>query len=180
MSNSHARPDMFAELMAWGGDLLPPVILATNPVVPASSMTLAPFATTGYVRGASGTQLTYVDQPAASVTLTGAAGTYWVALMRDMVSAVSGWTRRVGSHYVWQSAASQPANPDGGLVFCQVTVTTVIIAVTPLASVTPLANGWRTHLGLGTMAQQNANAVAITGGTAVLTRLSVDSPTLVV
>jgi hypothetical protein len=172
MASTHTQPDVMAELMAREGDLLPPVILSTNPVVPASSMTLAPFTTLGYVKGAAGTLLSYVEQPAASVTLSGSNGTYWLALHRDLTTPVASWTRRAGSHYLWQFAGAQPADPDGALVFASVTVAGVITAVTPLASRTPLAAGWRTHLGLGTMATQDATAVAITGGTATLATLT--------
>src|SRR5262245_32482678 len=100
--NTHQRPDVLYEMESWGGDMWAAYIVSTNPVVPASSLTLAPFATRGFVRGGNGTQLWYVDQPAVSLTLPSTAATYWVLLHKDLTTAVSGWTRRVGSHLLYQ------------------------------------------------------------------------------
>jgi hypothetical protein len=98
-----------------------------------------------------------------SITLAGGNGTYWLCLHRDLSTAVAGWTRRAGSHYLWQLAGSQPADPAGGLCFASITVAgAVITAVTPLP--TPTSQP---------MSKQLANAVAMTGGSATLTTLTV-------
>lgn len=166
MSNTHGIPDMAKEVQALCGDLLPPVILSTTwPTVPAASLTLAAFATTGYVR--DGTDLIYVEQAAAAVTLSGGDGAYWLALHRNTTTAVSSWTRQAGTHYLWRSNPTQPAQPSGGLILAHVTVAGgVITAVSTLA--TPQLP----------LSRQTADAVAITGGTAVLADLDVDGTTL--
>jgi len=178
MSNLHALPDTLHELFCTWGDLGPAVILShAGLTVPASSLTLAALSAQGYVLAPGPpARLVYVSQPAVSLTLSGGNGTYWLGLHADLSTAVAGWTRRAGSHFVWQMNATQPANPAATLVWGQVTVAGgVISAVTPLLPVTspPLS-------------KQNSNAVAITGGTATLASavvtgaLSVDSPTFVI
>ena len=122
MANSHIQPSMMAETQAICGDLLAPAILATSLVTPGSGMTLPAFATYGYVRNGSPTRLVYVHQAAAAVTLAGSPGAYWLALMHDTYSDVAAWTRQAGTHYCWQAAATQPADPPGGLVMAGVTV----------------------------------------------------------
>lgn len=123
MANSHVMPSMMAETQSICGDLLAPVILASTLTTPGSGMTLPAFQTYGYVRVGSPTRLAYVNQSAAPVTIAGGAGAYWLALMHDTHSAVAGWTRQPGTHYCWQAAATQPADPAGGLVMAGVTVT---------------------------------------------------------
>lgn len=153
MSNLHAFPaDTTHELQAVTGDLLPPVILSTTwPTVPVSSMTLSAFATRGYVRNV--TDLRYVTQPAAPVTLVGANGTYWLALYKDTSSSIAQWTRVAGTYYLWHMSAAHPGDPPGGLVFAQVTVAGgVITAVTPVAAVAGLRAAWTQVLQLGTIA----------------------------
>lgn len=154
--NSHQIPDSLYETMSVWGDLGPAVIVShTGLTVPASSLTLAAVAASGYVR-ASGTPslLKYVSQPAVSVTLSATNGNWWLALHADLSTAVSGWTRRAGSHFLTQQAATQPANPAGGLCFAQITVAGGIIsAVSPLLPVTSQP-----------LSAQTSNAVAITGG----------------
>lgn len=164
MPNTHAIPDTFYEHQATWGDLGPAVIVAhTGLTVPASSLTMPAVAANGYVLAAGPpARLVYVSQAAVSVTLAGGNGTYWLALHTDLSTAVAGWTRRAGSHYVWQMNATQPANPANSLVFCQVTVAGgVITAVNPLLPVTSPP-----------MSKQNSNAVAITGGGIAGTQLS--------
>lgn len=166
MPNDHGIPDSLKELMSISADLLPATIISTTwptPPVPPG-MTLAAFATRGYVR--DGPDLVYVDQPAQAMTLTGADGTYWVALTVDTFTDYAQWTRNYGSHYCWRPSSSQPADVDGLLVAIQLTVSGgAITAVTPIASRSTLAAAWRGLLALGTLATQNAAAVAITGGT---------------
>lgn len=172
MSNLHGIPDTLAEAMAREGDLLPNVILsAPGLVVPPSSMTIGPFPATAYV--VRGTHLVYVTQAAASITLTGADGTYWLAIHADTHTAVASWTRVPGTHYLWRPSPTQPPGVDGLLGMAQVTVAGGVItavAPNPLSWTLPVA--WRTLLQLGTMALQQASAVAITGGTAALSLLT--------
>jgi hypothetical protein len=161
MSNTHGTADTLKELQATDGDLLAPCILSTTwPVAPASSLTLAAFATYGYAR--SGRDLVFIDQPAVTVTLPSAAGTYWLGMHRDTSSAVSGWTRRDGSHYVFQVSASQPTPPDGVVLLSSVTVAGSIITAVA-----------QTGILRAPMSRQDASAVAVTGGTATLAALAV-------
>lgn len=157
--NSHGIPDMMYETQSICADLLPAVALSiTGLTVPASSMTIAALAVRAYVR--SGTTLVFVDQPAVSLTLSGAAGTYYIAVHEDLYTPVAGWSRRGGSHLIWGLFGSAPADPDGALVFASCTVTTVITAVTPLPIPTSQP-----------MSLQRSGNVAITGGSAQLTAL---------
>jgi hypothetical protein len=161
------------ELQSVCSDLLPATILSTTwPEVPAPpGMVLAPFATTAYVR--QGTTLVYVRQEPHAVTLTGADGNYWLAVSETTVTDYAQWTTEYGSHYRWRPSATQPADLDGLLVAVQLVVSGgAITTVTPIASRSTLAAAWRGLLALGTMATQNANAVAITGGTIRLPVLS--------
>jgi len=154
MSNTHLIPDAAAEGQAIMGDLQAPCILSTTwPAVPVTSLTLAAFATHGYV--VDGTTLKYVDQAAAQVTLTGADGQFWVALHKNTWAAVASWTRQVGTHYLWRSNATKPANPPGGLILSQVTVAGGIITAVS-----------QTTIPTTPMSLQDAGAVAITGGSA--------------
>jgi len=163
MPNTHAIADMAYELQATCEDLLPACVISTTfPTVPASSLTLAAFATQGYVR--DGQALVYVDQPAITLTLTGSDGTYWLAISRDVSTAYASWTRRAGSHYLWRLAGTRPPDVDGLLVFASCTVAGGVVTATAPAPGVTRAEAWRALSGLGTMAEQNANAVAITGG----------------
>jgi Chaperone of endosialidase len=133
MPNTHGGPDRALEVQALTHDFLPAVILsATPPLVPVPpSLTLPAFATAGYVRDTP--HLVYVTQPAAAVTLAGADGAYWLALHRNTTSAVSGWTRQPGTHYLWRPQATAPADPPGALLLAQVNVGGgVITATAPL------------------------------------------------
>ena len=152
MSNLHGIPDLIKEAQAHDYDLLPACIIATSGLTtPGSGLTLTAVSAQGYVR--LGTALSYVDQPAISVAVSSTAGNHWVALTADTWTTIGGWTRRAGSHFVEQANATQPAAPDGAQLVAQVVVTGAnITAVTPVLS-PPLS-------------RQNANAVAITGGTA--------------
>jgi hypothetical protein len=71
-----------------------------------------------------------------------------------------------GTQYAWKPSATRPPDVDGLLVFLSCTVSGGnITAVTPAPGVTR-AEALRALSGLGTMATQHADAVAITGGTA--------------
>jgi hypothetical protein len=134
MANTHVQPDLMAELTAIHADLLAPAILATTLAVPVpGSMVLPAFTTQGYVRNGTPARLTYVNQPAATVTLAGGDGAYWLALHADTSTVLSGWTRRAGSHYAWQAAGTQPADPPGGLVMASATVAGGVITAVSAA-----------------------------------------------
>lgn len=178
MSNTHGVADMAKELQATTRDLLPACIVTTSwPTVPVPpSLTLAAFATAGYVR--DGVDLVYCAQEAHTLTLTGGDGTYWLGLGQDTYTTVASWNRTAGTHYLWRPSATRPPDVDGLLVISSLTVSGgVITAVAPAAGVTR-AEALRALAGLGTLATQNANAVAITGGTATLDDLDVDGTTL--
>jgi Chaperone of endosialidase len=137
MSNLHiGGPDHAAEINKIHADLLSPAILAAGWAVPAPpSMTFAPFETFAYVNAGSPSRLTYVYQPPVSLALAGGDGTYWVAVHADTWSPVSGWSRRVGSHYLWQTSGTHPGHPPGGLTGLKVTVAGgAITAMEPVAS----------------------------------------------
>jgi hypothetical protein len=158
MANTHAYPDSFYELQATWGDLGPQVIVSHSGLtVPASSLTMPSVAANGYVLSPGPpARLVYVSQPAVSVTFPSTAATYWLAVHADLHTPVSGWTRRSGSHVLFQASATQPANPAGALVFASVVVAgAVVTTVTPLTAVTSAP-----------MSRQNSSAVAITGGSA--------------
>ena len=164
--NTHQTADFAHELQATCSDLLPACIVSSSwPTVPVPpSLTLAAFVTAGYVK--DGPTLVYVAQEAHTLTITGGDGTYWVALGQDTWTTVASWTRTAGTHYLWRLSATRPPDVDGLLVFVQVTVSGGnITAVTPAPGV-PLAEALRAQAGLGTLAQQDASAVAITGGIA--------------
>lgn len=142
-SNTHGLGSNQREMQAFFGEALPGYI-ATGclPVVPASSLTIASFACTGY--GVSASELIYISETAA-ITIADATTT-WLAIHRDQRTAVAGWTRQTGTHYLYQSSATQPPDPPGGVVFARVTVAgSVITAITPLAYRSPLDAAHRRH-----------------------------------
>ena len=148
--NSHGTPDMMVELDGTLGDLLPACVVSTTPpTVPASGLTLSAFATRAYVR--AGTYLTYVDQPAVTVTLVGGDGTYWLAVTDDTFSAFAGWTRRAGSHYLWRVSATRPSDVDNLLTFAQLTVSggNISAVTTPWGVAPPLALATADKVSLG-------------------------------
>jgi endosialidase-like protein len=166
VGNTHGVADMAKELQATTRDLLPACIVTTTwPTVPAPpSLTLAAFATAGYVR--DGADLVYCDQAAHAVSITGGDGQYWLALTQDSWTTYATWNRVAGTQYAWKPSATRPPDVDGVLVAIQVTVSGgAITAVSPAPGVTR-AEALRALAGLGTMATQNASAVAISGGTA--------------
>jgi endosialidase-like protein len=172
MGNTHNVPDFASELQSTTGDLLPACVVSTSwPTIPVPpSLTLSAFATKAYVR--NGIQLIYVEQGAHSVVLVGGDGQYWLAISEDTFSSMSGWNRTPGTFYLWRLSATRPPDVDGLLVFLSVTVSGgAITAVTPASGVTR-AEALRALSGLGTMATQDASAVAISGGTATFSALT--------
>ena len=133
-ANTHGLPNEAYERGAWFGDALHAyAVSGCAPTVPSSSLAFGAFACKAYARGSVG-ELVYIDQAAATVTLANTNGVHWVAACRDTSTAIAGWTRRAGSHYVFQQAASQPTEPAGCLTFAKVTVAgSVITAVEDIA-----------------------------------------------
>ena len=128
MANTHNAPDTFRELSAWFRSLVTGYIASGGlPTVPSSSSTLGAFATTGYV--VDGGELRYVTQAAAAIVLPTTTGTYWLLLHTDVSSAVAGWTRPAGTHYLWQQSTLQPAAVAGATWLAKVTVATSIVTV---------------------------------------------------
>jgi len=118
--NTHQVAGTDVEFARWLSDLTNPFIISgCLPVVPASGLTLTAFACQGYVRESN--RLYYITQEANAVTIPNAA-TVWLALHRDRSTTLAGWTRVDGTHYLVQAAASQPAEPTGGVIFAEITV----------------------------------------------------------
>ncbi|MGI9297844.1 MAG: glycosyl hydrolase family 28-related protein [Gammaproteobacteria bacterium] len=82
----------------------------------------------------------YIDQPSAALgPLNSGDGTYWMALHSDRTSSVSGWSRQQLTHYLFQQNATKPAEPAGGIIFGQATVSGgVITAVDRVAPKGPI------------------------------------------
>lgn len=152
MPNTHAIPDVLSELSAQHFDLLPACIVSTTwPTAPGSGLTIAAFATQGYVR--KGSLLSYVDQPARAITLPSAAGTYYLALTTDTHSTPGSFTRVAGSHYAYLQSASAPTYPDGSTPIASAVVSGGhITSVDTTPALTP------------PLSRQTADAVAITDG----------------
>ncbi len=131
--NTHGLPDPAKESQAWWKDYSGGYI--TSGCAPAfSALTLTAFACDAYVQDSE--LAYYVTQATAAVgPLNAGNGTYWVAVHRDTSTAVSGWTRQTGTHYLWQLSASQPATAAGTYQFAKVTVAAgAITAVSELGT----------------------------------------------
>ena len=139
-SNSHGATDSTAELYAVLGDAIVPFLVsqACLPPVPGGggSLTFGSFSCSAYAKNTSTGAQVYISQPAIGLgPLNAGDGTYWFAMHRDVSTSVASWTRQTGSHYLWQKTASQPANPNGGLVAAQITVSGgKITAIVPAAT----------------------------------------------
>ena len=120
--NTHGTPDQAKEMQAWFGDALSGYVVSGCLPATSGTTTTGTFACSAYVK-ASGTELVYVTQPTKTVTLSGGAGVYWLAVHRDLSTAVASWTRQAGTHYLWRLSATKPANPTNGLIIAQATVT---------------------------------------------------------
>ena len=102
----------------------------------SGTTTTGTFACNAYMRGSDGA-LVYVTQVTKAVgPLSGGDGTYWVAVHRDVSTAVSGWTRQAGTHYLWQKNTGIPSTPSGGLLLAHLTVQSGQI---PAATISPVA-----------------------------------------
>ena len=126
-ANSHQGKSEAEERQYWFGDMSGAGRLNSGscllPFPGTGVLTLTMPTCQGYVGGDTG-ELVYVTQPSVSVgPLTGGDGYYWVALHRRNNTAVAGWTRQTGTHFLWKLAASQPAHPANGFVIGWVHVT---------------------------------------------------------
>jgi hypothetical protein len=121
---THRLPDQSRQRQSWAGDLHSAyTVSGCLPTVPAASLSLGAFACEGYVKDTTTGELHYVAQASAAVgPLSGGNGTYWLALHRDLSTAVSGWTRQAGTQYLWQLSSSQPVAASGTQVITRVTV----------------------------------------------------------
>lgn len=140
-ANTHNTPSEAFERQAWFGDAQ--AAYAVSGCLPPASgtTTTGTFACAAYVK-ASGGELVYVTQPTKTVgPLSGGDGTYWIAIHRDGSTAVGGWTRQVGTHYLWQKSSSQPATPANSLMLSRLTVaSSAITATLPLLESYPFWN----------------------------------------
>ena len=143
-ANTHGVADPTQELQYTLGDTSVPFLVSQSclPSVPGASLTFGAFSCSSYVKNTTTGALVYVTQPSAQLgPLNSGDGTYWALMHRDVSTAVGGWTRQSGTHYMWQKNASQPANPNGGLVIGQITVSgSVITAIVPAATASSSRN----------------------------------------
>ena len=110
----------------WGDGAEPYIVSGCAPLVPASSLTFAAFACKGY--GEVSGQLIYITQASSILgPLSAGDGTYWLGIHHSTSSAVSGWTRGPGTHYLWKASSTQPAAVPGLILFARVTVAGGII-----------------------------------------------------
>ena len=125
-ANNHGTTDATEELRATLGDVITPFVVNYGclPAVPSNSLTFGTFSCSLYAKNNTNGYTIYVTQtPAAALgPLTSGNGTYWLAMHKDLSGTVAGWNRQAGTHYLWQFNASQPTNPNGGLVAAQITV----------------------------------------------------------
>lgn len=61
-------------------------------------------------------------QSAAAVTYSGGNGTYWLIGHKNTTTALTGWTRQSGTHYLWKVSSSQPTLPSASVLLAKVTV----------------------------------------------------------
>jgi hypothetical protein len=74
--------------------------------------------------------LVYVDQPSKAIgPLNGGDGLYWLAIHKDISTAVSGWTRQTGTHYLWRLSATEPPAPTHGSLIARATVATSAVTL---------------------------------------------------
>ena len=135
------------------------IVSGCAPSVPGASLTFDPFACRGNI--VHNNDWFHVNQAAASVgPLNAGNGTYWLALHRDTGTAVAGWTRQAGTHYLWQLSAAQPATPSGGYIFNRVTVVASVIATVRRIR-SPRLDGWVTPDMYGALGGVNDDTVPV-------------------
>lgn len=122
-SNTHqGTTDATSEMRAWFGDAGSGYVVA-NCVPTTSPTTTITAACQAYVESSTGS-LIYVTQASASIgPLLGGDGAYWLAVHKDVATAVGGWTRQSGTHYLWKKSVTQPPMPAESLLIATVTVT---------------------------------------------------------
>jgi len=68
-------------------------------------------------------------QSAAAVTYSGGDGTYWLIGHKQTTTALSGWTRQSGTHYLWKVSTTLPALPSASVLLLKVTVAASAVSV---------------------------------------------------
>lgn len=97
------------------------------PADPGSGLTIATFPCVAFLHdGSTPPRLTRIDQATAPITITDNPvvwlGIYYQRMGQGAASAPAGWTAVSGTYYVFQAAATEPADADGLLKFAKVTV----------------------------------------------------------
>lgn len=113
----------------WADSAVSYIQSGCTPTVPTSSLTITTFACRAYIK--QDNKWYGVDQAAITFTIADATPT-WLAVHRSSTATVSGWTRPARGHYLYQQSATKPADPDGGVVFAEVTVAGSIITAIDL------------------------------------------------
>jgi hypothetical protein len=114
----------------WSTDGMTSFLSAGCLPTTSGSTTLSAFGCSGQIT--SGGQWYPVEQAAASVgPLTGGDGLYWLAIHRDTTTAVSGWTRQAGTHYLWKLSATKPTTPADTFIVAQVVVSGGAVTAPP-------------------------------------------------
>lgn len=141
-SATHALPDQSRQKQMWFGDWAssPRIVSGCAPSVPGA-LTMAAFACEAYIQDPTTNEQIYVSQAATVAVgpLNAGAGNYWLAIHRDVSTAVAGWTRQAGSHYLWKLSASRPTQPSNSMIFAKVVVTAQIDTITTVGKA---QTGW--------------------------------------
>lgn len=132
-SATHALADQSRQRQMWFGDWAssPRIVSGCAPSVPGA-LTMAAFSCEAYIQDSTTNEQIYVFQGAtvALGPLNAGAGNYWLAIHRDLSTAVAGWTRQAGTHYLWKVSSSRPTQPNNSMIFAKVVVTSQIDTIT--------------------------------------------------
>lgn len=142
-TNTHGLGSNVREQMARDGEAHGAYVSSgCLPVVPSSSLTIASFPCKAYVKDTSTNELIYVSETAA-ITVPDSA-TICIGITKDTATAVSGWTRTIATHYMYQAAAcTSIAAASGVLEILQITVAgSVITDIADLRPTSPIDNAY--------------------------------------
>ena len=170
---------------ASSGTSVSPIASANNAVLITSSLGVPSFSTTlpigisipSAIITASTAELlsgSVVATPIAGIDITNK--TYVDSLVGGAVTSITGTLNQVfASSPTGAITLSLPQDIATGSTptFAGLTLTSIPLTVSSGGTGAVTASGARTNLGLGTIATQNANAIAITGGTAAIASGSV-------
>lgn len=111
------------------------IVSGLVPAVPSpGSNTTDPISGEAYDNGGN-----YILQESTTVTFSDGDGTYWLIVTGDDEAVKAGWTRQIGTHYMWQKAGAQPALPSDSAWVADVTVAGgVITAVSDISNSSPI------------------------------------------